>query len=58
MVIVSVMIKGHHWMTQEKMWGDVLLGVDGKLALVETSLVWTWFVVAGLETLRDGLTDE
>ena len=40
------------------MRGVVLLGVNGKLALVEASPSWTWFVVAGLEALRGGLVEE
>ena len=51
-VIVLVMIKGHHWRTQVKMQGSVLLGVDGKLALVKASPGWTWLVVARLEAFR------
>ena len=37
------------------MQGGVLLGVNGKLALVEASPGWTWFVVAGF---RGGLAEE
>ena len=39
MVIMLVMIKSHHWRTQEKMRGGVSLGVEGKLSLVKASLV-------------------
>ena len=39
------------------MRGVVLLGVNGKLALVEASPDWTWFVVAGLEAIRGSLAE-